>query len=364
MNSIIYVLNPNLEKVSVVNKYTAREWNTVWSSSGSFTLWAPITEENSTYLVENNLIWCGTRSLGVIEHIIKSTDEDTGKASIQISGRLCESNLLSRRIIWGLLTKSGFTSEVIAEILNSQVINPTNPKRKLSSIHMETPLSTLGEHISFINSYGNVWEQIEQLCLVANLDLRLIYDEETRFLNCSLKQGRDLSDIVKLSTDLGILFDSDYEKDISDYCNSVLVAGEGEGSERTITTLGDELEGLSRKELYVDARDLQSTNSSGFSIPQEEYIASLKERGRQKLTEHPVYESYEATLGVKASDSYKYGEDYSLGDIITLEDTSLQVKVQAIVREETISEDENGASINLTFGLALPTITKLIKRRD
>lgn len=48
-----------------------------------------------------------------------------------------------------------------------------------------------------------------------------------------------------------------YDLDTTEYCNTAIVAGAGEGSERKIQYVNPENSGLNRRELYVDARDLQ-----------------------------------------------------------------------------------------------------------
>ena len=96
----------------------------------------------------------------------------------------------------------------------------------------------------------------------------------------------------------------------------------------------------------------------------EDYNAALLQRGNKKLLDQPLYESYECSLQLTGEEGYVFGQDYDLGDIITLTDSVIKVQVQAKVKEHLISEDKDGRIDTLVFGLSVPTITSLVKRRD
>ena len=104
-----------------------------------------------------------------------------------------------------------------------------------------------------------------------------------------------------------------YEQSDFDERNVVLVAGEGEGTDRELVTLGSG-SGLNRKELYVDARDLQSENDD-VVMTAAEYRQALTERGQSKLAEHQPILILDGDINVH-NQLYEYGVDYDLGDIV------------------------------------------------
>ena len=67
-----------------------------------------------------------------------------------------------------------------------------------------------------------------------------------------------------------MIFNVDYDNvtnrefisDISEYKNTAIVAGQGEGAERRIRYVGNENSGLERYELFVDARDIEEKITS------------------------------------------------------------------------------------------------------
>jgi hypothetical protein len=101
--------------------------------------------------------------------------------------------------------------------------------------------------------------------------------------------------------------------------------------------------GLSRRELFVDARDV-STNDG--EIGASEYNAMLAERGNEKLAEHIVTTAFSGQ--VEPAMNYKYKEDYFLGDIVQIE-TEYGVTAAQRITEMIECEDENGLSIIPTF---------------
>lgn len=371
----IYVMDPEtLDRLAVLNIYTARNWNRVWGESGSYHIWAPITEENEEFLVEENLVWPDDQELlGVIESIKKYTEEDNGLALMEISGRFVTDSYLSRRIIWGNALITDTPANIIHRLVKGNAIACTDSTRLLgpaiwSSMTLSDSLSPTQSKITYCNSYGNLWEEIKGLNLEygMNAEFRYYNDGDSATVFGVISSGQDRTNMVNLSTDLGFLTGASYLWDSTDYCNTALVAGEGEGSDRvTESIIPSSAIQRARRELYVDARDLQKTSTSTEKpMSDSEYSASLNQRGKKKLLDYPMYESYECTLQLTGEEGYVFGEDYDLGDTVTLTDNILKVQVKALVKEHQIAEDKDGRTDTLVFGLSVPTITSLVKRRD
>ena len=74
--------------------------------------------------------------------------------------------------------------------------------------------------------------------------------------------------------------------------------------------------GLDRKELYVDARDLQSTIDE-TTLTTEQYNNLLTTRGNEKLSEKQAILLLDGDVNIN-SELYKYGTDYNLGDKVSV----------------------------------------------
>ena len=145
------------------------------------------------------------------------------------------------------------------------------------------------------------------------------------------------------------------------------VQGEGEGADRVSMVSGDnKLIGFDRKELYVDARDLQSNSTDENGHPIEltpnQYKTVLWNRGNDKLSECITTETFEAKIRVLGDVQYKFNKDYFKGDKVTIRDNQLGVMISARITEV---EEDFGEEYNLvlTFGYSYPTILQKIKRK-
>lgn len=117
-----------------------------------------------------------------------------------------------------------------------------------------------------------------------------------------------------------------------------------------------------RREIYIDARDLQSDSDPDKPLTAEEYAALLTNRGREKLAEHQLVQSFAATVRDRGA-TYVLGEDYQLGDTITVIDDKLGVTANATVQGVTRSVSRDGENMELTLGYGQPTIYDILKRK-
>ena len=120
--------------------------------------------------------------------------------------------------------------------------------------------------------------------------------------------------------------------------------------------------GLSRRELWTDARDIQSGEGEDALTP-EEYAEALTTRGREKLAERQLVQSFSALVRTQGA-AFEFGRDYQLGDRITVSDRRLGVTVGALVTgaEYTVSRD--GRELTLTLGYGQPTVYEKLSRKE
>lgn len=357
----IYILNDDLQIVGVVNKYSALQWVDTWSKEGSFQLWAPLNDENSSLLTKGNLVWIEEDTLGVIQRVVRELDEE-GERTISVSGKFVEC-WIQKRVIWGkIVLNDSFVTDVMRNMVYSQCINPTDQRRKLPHLVLANEQIPLGPQISITRSYSNVWSECVSLSQTYDLHPRLRFNRRNRSLTFSVVTGSNRSSFVTIDSDLGEILKSSYTEDISSFKTTALVAGQGEDEDRAVISVGQEKSGLERAELYVDARDLSKTNSEGSVLTEEEYIAMLQQRGTSKLSDNPVYVDYLCSINTDNQKGHVYGIDYSLGDIISIQDRLLKIQLSAKVVERARYWDQSGLTTDLTVGIAIPTISEMIKK--
>lgn len=120
--------------------------------------------------------------------------------------------------------------------------------------------------------------------------------------------------------------------------------------------------GLARRELWVDARDIQSGEGEEALSP-EEYAQALTTRGREKLAEKQLVQSFSAQVRTEGA-AYEFGKDYKLGDRITVSDRRLGVTVQALVTAAEYTVSREGRGLSLTLGYSQPTVYEKLARKE
>ena len=101
----------------------------------------------------------------------------------------------------------------------------------------------------------------------------------------------------RYSSRWGTLRDASWAFGDSDYCNVAVVQGAGEGTARATVTVGlTDAAGAERREMYVDARDLQPDEESGETTASTAYLERLMARGLNKLLEQTRTGSIEVEL--------------------------------------------------------------------
>lgn len=358
------------DNIGEINLFDSLVWPDKFNGYASFELWAPITEENSEYLKRGNVLWCGGDNAAVIE-IVKSSVDDKGTKTFNVKGRTLEM-LLTTRIIWGTYNGTNKkSSTVMYEIVNQNCVNPSNPKRKIPFLECKIDRQ-LGNTITYQKTGGEVYDALTNIADNSGLGFNVLFRPREKKLVFEVTEGTDrtinqtINDPVEFSTDLEDILSSSYYSNSQDKKSVALVMGEGEGSDRKRQISGDDnSSGFLRRELYVDARDLQSEsvseNGTTQTLTENEYKQVLIQRGDEKLDEHAAVETFEAQIRVFGDIQYEFGKDYQKGDKVTVRDGQLGVVVSARITEVEEDFDDEYALI-LTFGYSYPTIMQKVKR--
>lgn len=368
---VFKVDDTTFETIGEVNQYNSLIWPDKFNGYASFELWAPIIEENSEYFKKGNILWCGGNNAAVIE-IVKSTVDENGTKTFNVKGRTLEM-LLTTRIIWGTYNASNkYASTIMYDIVKQNCISPTNASRKIPYLECAED-KQFGGKVSIQKTGGEVYDAITTIASSKDLGFNMLFKPKEKKLVFEVIAGVDRTieqsevDPVEFSTDLEDILSSSYYTNNQDEKNVAFVQGEGDGASRVSQISGNnELKGFDRKELYVDARDLQTetTNEDGTttSLTSDEYKAALINRGDDKLSECEITETFEAQIRVFGDVQYEFGKDYQKGDKVTVRDKQLNVIVSARITEVEEDFDDEYALV-LTFGYSYPTIMQKVKRQ-
>lgn len=354
----IYVLDTEFETLAIIDEYKSLIWTDRYNGYGDFELYTPLDMVVLSYLAIDNYLWIKeSEHIMIIEDIRIQSDVDSGKVMI-VTGRSLES-LLERRIIWNRITMTNVgVEEIILQIVNENLINPTDEKRVFPYFAATIAEGTMvpAETVSFQRFGDSVYDTIVEICEVYSLGWKVVFLEGhlVFVLYSGLDRSYSQSDNpwVVFSPKYENLINSDYILDKKALKTITLVAGEGEGSARKTVVVDaypeEELSGLDRRELFTDARDLSSVGSDGSTVPTSQYNQMLISRGQEKLAEQTI--TSEFTGQAETTWMFKYGEDFGMGDIVQIAN-EFGIEAEARVVEFIISNSENGFEAYPTFSI-------------
>ena len=358
------------DNIGEVNHFDNLIWPDKFNGYAQFELWAPITNENAEYFKKGNILWCGGDNAAVVE-IVKSEIDDKGTKTYNVKGRTLE-KFLTERIIWGTFNAvNKQASTAMYDIVNQHCINPTDTKRKIKFLELATD-ALFGGQITYQKTGGEVYDALTTIASNADIGFNILFKPHEKKLIFEVVQGVDktinqsVNDPVEFSTDLEDILSSSYYSNDQDVKSVALIMGEGEGAARKREISGDNTSfGFNRRELSVDARDLQSESVDEAGnitiLPPADYTKALIQRGDEKLSECKVIETFEAQIRVFGDVQYEFGKDYQKGDKVTVRDNNLNVVVSARITEiEEMFSDEY--ALVLTFGYSYPTILQKVKQ--
>lgn len=341
----LYIYNSNRELTGIVESFEYLRWTRRYSQCGSFELRAIATPENTTLLQEGNFIWKNDdEEAGIIEHLEMVQAE---QEIITASGRFATS-FLSRRIVWQTEVLSGDLSACVEQLLNNNLISPTDAARQIDGIVFSAP--NLGVSVSTQISYRGLMDVITELCGASEIGIKTVFTPATHLFTVTLYKGTDSQAVF--SKEYENLTEQSYTESAADYANTALIGGEGEGESRTFVAITSG-SGETRREIFVDAKDLQAAD---FGTG---YTDALIFRGQSKLSEQGIRYSFDTSVNPHGNLTYK--TDFDLGQTVKVISKAWGVSMTTRITEIEETYDADGLSISVVFGKAELTIAQKIR---
>ena len=376
-----YLLDNELNKKYIIDTYSSAIWAKRYNDIGDCELVISASIENFRKIKECKYIARNDDDMVCkIKKVELQTDEENGDQLILIGNDITD--ILNQRIVIKQTNFNGLVEDYIRTLINDSIIKPTNTDRKIKNFTLANKKG-FSETIREQVTYDNVGEKIQKLCKQYGWGYRVTVNKGNFIF--ALYKGNDISRYITFSHNYDNISTTDYVKDDSNIKNVALVAGEGEGVARKTITIGNGT-GIDRHELYVDARDISSeidydelltnypngkekvinnviyyqVNGSNIAILTKNdageitnvqlcnniYMENLKNTGYEKMSEHTSITSFAGEIIVGMS--YKYKEDYNLGDIVNIVNEygiSINVRISEVIE----NQDDNGYTMEPTF---------------
>lgn len=266
----LWVLDENLDAVNILDTYKSLIWTDRFYEYGDFEITMPMNMTILDTVKQDRYLWRkDSEHVMIIEKILIEEDAEDGDV-LTITGRSLES-ILDRRVIWGLKNLSGNLQNGIEELLNDCIIDPSKLERKIDNFIFEETADPSITALTIEAQYtgDNLYDVVKALCEERGVGFRVRLNDQKQFV-FSLYSGADRSydqfanPSVIFSPKFDNITDASYMESKSSFKNVTLVGGEGEGSARRYTAVGN-TSGLERRELFTDARDISSDISEDIT---------------------------------------------------------------------------------------------------
>lgn len=348
----IRIFDKNINFLGEVDNFTSLFYVRKWSTYSEFEF--HISKNSKELFKRGNIIMLNNDvyRTGVIEYVEDNEEEDKN-IIVKGFGLLY---FLAQRITIPPVSKAYdvYNTEIeniMYSLVSSNAVNPVDQKRNIPFLENSTSKNK-GEKLNFQTRYKNLEEELYKLSNHSGLGFGIKLDYKNKRFIFEVLEGRNLSyDQINHSP---VIFSKKYdnvirrnyiESDIG-YKNTGYVAGQGEGAERELVIVNDLNSGFDRREIFIDARDIEEGENS-----------SLEDRGKVKLSENEQIKTFECEVNSSA-----YRKNWDLGDIVTITDAELGIMVNYRISEVKETYEDNNFKIETTFGTTIPTLIDKIKQ--
>lgn len=362
----IIILDSNFAPMlPVVDAYSSLQWTRKYYECGTFELHAPIdfcdVLKNGRYAYRND-----AEETGIIEEFGYESDEN-GQESVYVKGRFLNA-LLAGRVIESTRNISGVAGMVIYNLASAYAAYPSDTSRAIAKLTLG-PVSSamIGGNVNTQITGDTLMECMYKLCLEQEITFSIIYSfvyDELTFRpwhGLNRTQNQSVNNIAIFSRDYENISGERYQRNDASFKNIAYVAGAGEGADRIIEIVNIMQTGEGRREMYVDARDLQQKDDDGNAITEAAYRLILRQRGLEKLAEQVVTESIDTTINQFGNLVYK--QDFDLGDKCIIQNLRIGYQVEQRITEVREVYEGGSTKIEAVFGTENITIKQYIDRR-
>lgn len=354
----IRIISPNFDLLSEIDDYESLQFTKRWYKPGEFELHININKNNTETLQKDNIILLGSdiHKVGIIRHREMKLDEN-GKASEELLIKGTTLNGITNRRITVPPVGAAYdrikdnAESIMKHYVDINCVNTTDIKRKIPQLIIAPDLKR-GIYTPWQTRYEQLDLVIPEIAEWCDIGWDIYLDIVNKKWIFDVLEGKDLT--TEQETLPPVIFSAEFDSikgqlyvdsDLN-YRNVGYAGGQGDEEQRLIQQIGDG-EGLDRLETFLDCSD---------SID----ITELTSNGQQKLAELKRIQSFEVDI---TQSSFIYGQDYDLGDKVTIQSKRWGVTMDSRITEITeVYEPSSGFDLRATFGNNIPTLVEKLKK--
>lgn len=385
------VYDTNIKWKGVIDDFTKLQWNRRHFKPGDFSLTALANENSVTLLKKGNLIWKhGDKDAGYITDIGSSVNDD-GEKMIIANGR----HLLGYfdRRIPDTEYVSGAAETKLREFAMKYLISPADTARAIPRLVL-APAHGYTKEIQYQvvrKEDKYVSDAMADMGQLAALGQRIIFDPYGKQLlydvysGVNRTAGQNINPVAIFSVDFDNTKSQEYTDSDADLKNVVIVEGQYEweyqtpvydesgnpvkdsnGNVKTQTakaskiltvTIGNAA-GIDRREIFIDGGN-NEIDGGGY-LSEADFLTALISKGNTVLKERITARAFNSTIDANSNLVYK--TDFDLGDMVTCVNKEWGIQLDTQITEIQEIYENQGVTVNVTFGNDTPTLLEKIKR--
>lgn len=368
MRKYIRVIDPEFNPLDFISDYISFQFERKLFEVGSFELHLHPRPEDIDALKDGNIIFTDSRHAGIITDVQASCDKSGVK--LIVKGKQLK-GILSQRVTVPDKRENGAyfgyvrypdkaspdvpSETIIKAYVDSQAVNPADENRKFPRLVLMPDLWR-GVEMRWSSRFERLDETLKKIGEYSGMGYDILLDTaQERFLfDVIEKKDKTLGsdDPIVFSADFGNISDVKYKSDSKSLINAAYVGGAGEDEERFILTVfpsANAPTGFERRELWLDCGSIDTPDA-------------LIYEGQHKLADKKRSES--VTAAVLDSGPFIYGQDWDLGDVVTVQSKRLGVELDSQITAVKETFEQKKTSVSVTFGSKSKTLLDEIRKTE
>lgn len=378
------VFDTTIEPLGAIDELDSLLWHIKYFDVGTFSLLAPITDNNSKLLVEGNIIvkhdgkkevtdaaggvWRRAAQI-TYKHITK---DENGLEQIEAQGFML-SWWLNKRCIYPQIVATATNQSLINTMVINNCGSGAAESRQFQQFTILEQETVEGSQVEYANEVcAKLSQEVKARAQAGKLGYDILINEREKKYGFYLYKGKDLTAKNSegntpciFSREFDNVNEQEYTASIENCGNFIYVQGAADdgGSQPLVTVDNAGAAGLELEEVFCDATDIARKYQSGeteITIPLATYLLMLKTRGAAEL------ESYGKTINfvstINTNSNLKFKKDFDIGDRITCKENKWGIQIDARITEVTETYQKGTEEIEATFGDSLPTLVDKIRK--
>lgn len=378
------VFDKTIEPLGAIDELDSLLWHMKYFDAGTFSLLAPITENNSKLLVEGNIIvkhdgkkevtdaaggvWRRAAQI-TYKHITK---DENGLEQIEAQGYML-SWWLNKRCIYPQIVATAANQSLINTMVTNNCGSGAAASRQFPQFTILEQETIEGSQVEYANEVcANLSQEIKTRAQAGKIGYDILISERQKKYGFYLYKGKDLTAKNSegntpciFSREFDNVNEQEYTASIENCGNFIYVQGAADdsGSQPIVTVDGEGATGLDLDEVFCDATDIARKYQSGETevmIPLGTYLQMLKTRGETELEGYGKNINFVSTINTTSN--LKFKVDFDLGDRITCKEEKWGIQIDARITEVKEIYQKGTEEIEATFGESLPTLVDKIRK--